>query len=73
MSNLANVGNIVRTLQSVNSSVTEDGQLCLLSLEGDRLIENIYDNEELLSQRCVTNNTKHNSSAVYMMSESSVR
>ncbi|KAH0593841.1 hypothetical protein MHUMG1_08593 [Metarhizium humberi] len=71
MSNLANVGNIVRTLQSVNSNVTEDGQLCLLSLEGDRLIENIYDNEELLSQRCVTNDAKHNSSAVYMMLESS--
>ncbi|KAJ4325818.1 hypothetical protein N0V84_003367 [Fusarium piperis] len=66
------VKTIVRVLRSAGSVTLGNGNLVLLGVENGRLIEKIYDGDDLKDQRKVADNVKDGSSAVYAVSEKNV-
>ncbi|KAK2591379.1 hypothetical protein QQS21_010923 [Conoideocrella luteorostrata] len=66
------VKTMVRVLRSAGSITLANGNLVLLSLESGRLVEKIYDGDDLKDQRKVADGVKNGSSAVYAASENNV-
>lgn len=66
------VKTIVRVLRSAGSITLGNGNLVLLSIESGRLVEKIYDGDDLKDQRLIADNVKDGSSAVYAASEKNV-
>ncbi|KAI8716971.1 hypothetical protein NCS52_00992000 [Fusarium sp. LHS14.1] len=66
------VKTIVRVLRSAGSITLGNGNLVLLSIEAGRLVEKIYDGDDLKDQRLIADNVKDGSSAVYAASEKNV-
>ncbi|KAI1458921.1 hypothetical protein F4805DRAFT_456313 [Annulohypoxylon moriforme] len=61
---------IARILESAGSNALNNNELSLLTVNGTRLVENIYDGEALKDQRKVADGVKSGSFAVYIISQS---
>ncbi|KAI0389629.1 hypothetical protein F5Y17DRAFT_113347 [Xylariaceae sp. FL0594] len=57
---------LVRGLQAVGCTALAAGGSCYLSQDGSRLVEKIYDGEDLQNQRPVADNARAGASAVYV-------
>ncbi|KAI5863736.1 hypothetical protein GGS23DRAFT_511898 [Durotheca rogersii] len=59
----------VRCLQSVGSMTTDEGLLCLLSQADGRLVEKVFEKDQLRSQRRVASDPREDTSAAYIVTE----
>lgn len=67
------VKSLVRSLQAEGSTSTAQGGLCLLNQVENRLVEKVYVNEVVQTQRKVAGNVRKHTSAVYLTMQEKVR
>jgi hypothetical protein len=63
---------IARALRSASHNTLPNGDLVLLSNQGRRLIEKVYDGDELKDQRVVAAGVKEGSTAAYAVAKDRV-
>jgi hypothetical protein len=63
---------IARALRSASHNTLPNGDLAFLELQGRRLVEKIYDGEELKDQRMVATGLREGSTAAYAVAKDRV-
>lgn len=63
---------IARALRAASHNTLPNGDLTFLEVQGRRLIEKVYDGDELKDQRMVASGLRENSTAAYAVARDSV-
>ncbi|KAF4439392.1 ankyrin repeat [Fusarium acutatum] len=63
------VRTLARALRSASHNTLPNGDLTLLEIHGRRLVEKVYDGEELKDQRMVANDLREDSTAAYALAK----